>query len=328
MCSYSVDIGMARFISRGSIWTKSSLTFSQREAIRWRGVVTSTLNLAAISLSPSSPGFTFESGVTTLSTTVWQIRDVYLLMAKQLRLAGVRGCYPSACTHNQALPLRRTCTSLRWRGPGGGCASRSWGTKGRSLRRWCLERGPAVADAQANSRPAKKRRDRWRWRDGTGPANFCLPGGQEHGAQRSVPVLWKRSFCSSGPDRNGTVSCRGHRRPTLQPPPSLGPTRSALAASPASTPALASASPSAFVLPAPDIPGNTSKPKGRPRRYQSGPSWPWWRVPEMVGIPWTPVWQGVGIMAVELARGIGMWTRAATKIARHDQQPETTPQPG
>jgi hypothetical protein len=35
---------------------------------------------------------------------------------------------------------------------------------------------------------------------------------------------------------------------------------------------------------------------------------------------------GVGIMAVELARG--MWTRAATKIARRDQQPETTPQPG
>ena len=35
---------------------------------------------------------------------------------------------------------------------------------------------------------------------------------------------------------------------------------------------------------------------------------------------------GVGIMAVELARG--MWTRAATKIAPRDQQPETTPQPG
>jgi len=152
-----------------------------------------------------------------------------------------------------------------------------------------------VADAQANSRPAKKRRDRCRWRDGTGPANFCLPGGQEHGAQRSVPVLWKRSFCSSGPDRNGTVSCRGHRRPTLQPPPSLGPTRSTLVASPASTPALASASPSApeffqrpkYLEPGPsprESPGNTKTGRRLGRRP----------LPGRMGFPTGPAREGGG----------------------------------
>ena len=33
-------------------------------------------------------------------------------------------------------------------------------------------------------------------------------GGKDHGAQRSGPRLWKRSFCASTQDRNKTVSCR------------------------------------------------------------------------------------------------------------------------
>jgi hypothetical protein len=57
-----------------------------------------------------------------------------------------------------------------------------------------------------------KRGSRRRWRGGTGRANFSSPGGKEHGAQRSVPGPWKRSFCASGQDRNGTVSCRSQRK--------------------------------------------------------------------------------------------------------------------
>ena len=40
---------------------------------------------------------------------------------------------------------------------------------------------------------------------------FSTPGGKDHGAQRSGPRLWKRSFCASRQDRNKTVSCRDHR---------------------------------------------------------------------------------------------------------------------
>jgi hypothetical protein len=35
--------------------------------------------------------------------------------------------------------------------------------------------------------------------------------GPRSAAKWSAP--WKRSFCASGQDRNGTVSCRGHRHP-------------------------------------------------------------------------------------------------------------------
>jgi len=50
-----------------------------------------------------------------------------------------------------------------------------------------------------------------RWPGGTGPANFCLPRrtGTRSAAECSWP--WKRSFCSSRQDKNGTVSCRGCR---------------------------------------------------------------------------------------------------------------------
>src|ERR1035437_8614548 len=42
----------------------------------------------------------------------------------------------------------------------------------------------------------------------TGPATFLDPGGRSREAQRSGFSPWKRSFCSSGSDRTGTVSCR------------------------------------------------------------------------------------------------------------------------
>jgi hypothetical protein len=44
---------------------------------------------------------------------------------------------------------------------------------------------------------------------------FLDPGGRSREAQRSGFSPWKRSFCSSGQDRNGTVSCCGHRHRAL-----------------------------------------------------------------------------------------------------------------
>src|ERR1017187_1106843 len=49
---------------------------------------------------------------------------------------------------------------------------------------------------------------RERWRSG-GPTAFSLQARKGHGAQRSGPRPWKRSFCSSGQDRDKTVSGRG-----------------------------------------------------------------------------------------------------------------------
>jgi hypothetical protein len=49
----------------------------------------------------------------------------------------------------------------------------------------------------------------------SGPATFPDPGGRSREAQRTGFSPWKRSFCSSGQDRNGTVSCRGHRHLAL-----------------------------------------------------------------------------------------------------------------
>ena len=43
---------------------------------------------------------------------------------------------------------------------------------------------------------------------GPDSADLSTPGGKDHGAQRSGPRLWKRSFCASTQDRNKTVSCR------------------------------------------------------------------------------------------------------------------------
>jgi hypothetical protein len=45
----------------------------------------------------------------------------------------------------------------------------------------------------------------------TGPATFPDPGGRRREAQRSGFSPWKRSFCSSRSDRDGTVFCRGQR---------------------------------------------------------------------------------------------------------------------
>src|ERR1035437_4185101 len=47
-----------------------------------------------------------------------------------------------------------------------------------------------------------------RHRRGAGQRVFAAPGGRSHGAQRSGSSPWKRSFCSSRSDRNGTVPCR------------------------------------------------------------------------------------------------------------------------
>jgi len=50
----------------------------------------------------------------------------------------------------------------------------------------------------------------------TGPADSWDPWAERsREAQRSGFSPWKRSFCSSGQDTNGTVSCRGHRHRAL-----------------------------------------------------------------------------------------------------------------
>ena len=48
-----------------------------------------------------------------------------------------------------------------------------------------------------------------RWPGGTGPANSCLPGGQEHGAQRSVPGPGNEVFALLGRTRTGQCPGRG-----------------------------------------------------------------------------------------------------------------------
>ena len=62
--------------------------------------------------------------------------------------------------------------------------------------------------------------------------------------------------------------------------------------------------------PAPEVPGNTSKTRGTPRKYQSGPSsWPRGRAPCRDGVTGILIWDKVGIMAAWFA--VGIWTLSA-----------------
>src|ERR1019366_4820057 len=64
------------------------------------------------------------------------------------------------------------------------------------------------------------------------------------------------------------------------------------------------------VLPAPEIPGTMSKPKGRPRKYQDGPSSCLGTASSGGrGISWTPVWQEVGIIGAWFAAGIRIYAQ-------------------
>jgi hypothetical protein len=121
-----------------------------------------------------------------------------------------------------------------------------------------------------------ERREDWRWRAEQAELTFETPGGKEHGAQRSVPcpgnevfALWSRTgtrHCLVAVTGTGasTASVFGSdaldfsREPGLDTGAGLG-------------------FPERFRASGPDIPGNTSKPKGRPRKYQSGASS--WSVP-------------------------------------------------
>ena len=60
-----------------------------------------------------------------------------------------------------------------------------------------------------------------------------------------------------------------------------------------------------LVVPALEVPGTISKPKGAPRKYQDGPSSCAGCAPGRMGIAWTPVRQGVGIIAAWFAPGCG-----------------------
>ena len=98
-----------------------------------------------------------------------------------------------------------------------------------------------------------------------------VSGGKEHSAALRVPCLWKRSFCSSRQDGNKTASCRGLRPPGFGHFFGFAPLDSSHAPGLVTGASLGSPERSG-VLPAPEIPGSASKPKGTPRRYQSGPS--------------------------------------------------------
>jgi hypothetical protein len=112
------------------------------------------------------------------------------------------------------------------------CSSLFWGRKGPKNRCSCCRGRPPVllrvpVGSVAAVAVAQAKTPDWPYaslgqRDGagvggpeTGPAIFLAPGGRSREAQRSGSSPWKRSFCSSGQDRNGTVSCRGHRHRAL-----------------------------------------------------------------------------------------------------------------
>jgi len=92
------------------------------------------------------------------------------------------------------------------------CSSLFWGRKGPKNRCSCCRGRPPVLFPCAGGQS-----------DGagtggaeTGPADSWDPWAERsREAQRSGFSPWKRSFCSSGQDRNGTVSCRGHRHLAL-----------------------------------------------------------------------------------------------------------------
>jgi hypothetical protein len=111
-----------------------------------------------------------------------------------------------------------------------------------------------------------------RWRGGTGPADFCLPGGKEHGAQRECSLPWKRSFCSSEQDRNKTLSCRVPPATRLLAASIFGSDSLDFSHAPGLYTGAGLGFPDRLrVLPAPDVPGTMSKPKGKPRKSQDGP---------------------------------------------------------
>ncbi len=68
---------------------------------------------------------------------------------------------------------------------------------------------PALADARATTPggapPKHGARGCCRWRGGTGLANFCLPDGQDHGAQRSGPCPGNEVFALL--NKTGTRRC-------------------------------------------------------------------------------------------------------------------------
>ena len=97
---------------------------------------------------------------------------------------------------------------LPGRGPSRVCW-RSWSGSGDSA---TTGRTPDWLDFRRPGRPGTKTRHGVSWWTRQGFGSFCFRREKDHGAQRSGPRLWKRSFCASTQDRNKTVSCRCHLR--------------------------------------------------------------------------------------------------------------------
>ena len=93
---------------------------------------------------------------------------------------------------------------LPGRGPSRVCW-RSWSGSGDSA---TTGRTPDWLDFRRPGRPGTKTRHGVSWWTRQGFGSFYFRRKKDHGAQRSGPRLWKRSFCASTQDRNKTVSCR------------------------------------------------------------------------------------------------------------------------
>ena len=161
--------------------------------------------------------------------------------------------------------------------------------------------------AARQSRSASRAARRLALAGGTGRANFRDPRrkGTRSAAECSLP--WKRSFCSLEPDRNGTVSCRGHRPPGFSYPRlRVRPARLFSHAPGLDTGAglgfperLRASGPRPYleIRPSPrEGPGNTKT----GRRLGQRP------LPGRVAIPTGPVWQGWGLSPRGSRQGYGL----------------------
>src|ERR1019366_1805350 len=96
------------------------------------------------------------------------------------------------------------CSCCRGAGPSRVCW-RSWSGSGDSA---TTGRTPDWLDFRRPGRTGTKTRHGVSWWTRQGVGSFYFRREKDHGAQRSGPRLWKRSFCASTQDRNKTVSCR------------------------------------------------------------------------------------------------------------------------
>ena len=136
-------------------------------------------------------------------------------------------------------------------------------------------------------------------------------GGKEHGAQRSVPrpenevfALWSRTRTRQCP-----VAVTGNRG--FNRPPIFGSASPDFSHAPGLDTGAGLGVPERLrVLPAPEVPGTMSKPKGTPQKYQGGPSsWATTASGEGGDSNWSRL-AGVGIIGAWFAAGIRIYSQS------------------